>query len=104
MAKSIRMRARAKGDNISVKALITHPMETGRRRDKETDKVIPAHFIQRVVSEYKGEVVFEAYWGTGVSKNPFVSFEFKGGKAGDTVKLTWFDNTDQSSTAATTIK
>ena len=29
MAKSIRARASAKGDTTTVKALITHPMETG---------------------------------------------------------------------------
>jgi sulfur-oxidizing protein SoxZ len=27
-----------------------------------------------------------------VSKNPFTQFSFKGGKAGDKVKVTWVDN------------
>jgi len=30
---------------IEIKALITHPIETGLRKDKETGEVIPAHFI-----------------------------------------------------------
>ncbi len=104
MANSIKMRAR-KGDGAatSVKALIKHPMETGRRRDDD-DQIVPAHFIQKVVVEHKGDVVFEAYWGTGVSKNPFVSFEFDGAEAGEKVKLSWFDNLGQSESIEAAIK
>lgn len=104
MASSIKIRAR-KSDSptVSVKALIKHPMETGRRRDDD-DKLIPAHFIQKVMVEHKGEVVFEAYWGTGVSKNPFVSFEFGGAEVGDKLKLSWFDNLGQSDSIETAVK
>ena len=98
------MRARKQGPVVSVKALIKHPMETGRRRDKDTGEVVPAHFIQKVVGEHKGKVVFEAYWGTGISKNPFVSFEFSGGEKGDTVKLSWFDNLGKSGSAEADIQ
>ena len=104
MAKPIRMRARINDNIVTVKALISHPMETGRRIDKETEKIIPAHFIQKVVAEYKGKMVFEAYWGTGISKNPFIGFEFKGGQKGDTVKISWFDNIGNSESAETVIK
>lgn len=90
MPAAIRMRARLKDGVTSVRALITHPMETGRR--KEADKVIPAHYIQKVIGEHKGKVVFEAHWGTGVSKNPFVGFAFRNAQVGDMVKLKWFDN------------
>ncbi|MFM7330706.1 MAG: thiosulfate oxidation carrier complex protein SoxZ, partial [Brachymonas sp.] len=30
--------------------------------------------------------------GPAVSKNPFTQFTFKGGKAGDKVKVVWVDN------------
>ena len=93
---SIKMRARKGDDGVTVKALITHPMETGRRRDRDSGELVPAHFIQRVVCEYKGEKVFEAYWGTGVSRNPFIAFKFDGGEKGDNVTLTWVDNLGQS--------
>ena len=88
---------------VMVKALIKHPMETGRRRDKDGE-VIPAHFIQKVMAEHDGEVVFEAYWGGGVSKNPFISFEFEGAKAGDKIILSWFDNRGQSDKAEVSVK
>ena len=34
MAKSIKIRAKLKGDTTTVKCLMTHPMETGLRKDK----------------------------------------------------------------------
>ena len=49
MAKSIKIRAKAKGDEVTVKALMSHVMETGLRKDKKTGKVIPAHFILSLI-------------------------------------------------------
>ncbi|MBC6413574.1 MAG: thiosulfate oxidation carrier complex protein SoxZ [Chromatiales bacterium] len=92
MANSIKMRISKKGDEVIVKALIKHPMETGRKVDPDTGETIPAHFIQTVIGEYDGRKVFTAYWGTGVSENPFISFKFKGGEESKMVKLSWFDN------------
>jgi sulfur-oxidizing protein SoxZ len=45
-----------------------------------------------------------AEWGVAISKNPYLSFRFKGGKVGDTVKLSWADNTGESDSAEATIK
>ena len=60
MAQSIRIRASANGDETTVKALITHPMETGMRKDKKTGEKIPAHFIQEVTVEHNGAAVMTA--------------------------------------------
>jgi len=71
MAKStIRARARLKGDTTTVKALITHNMETGQRKNKKTGKLIPAQFIQEVTCQHKGKTVVLAQWGPAVSKKP----------------------------------
>ena len=104
MAKSIRIRAKAKGSTATVKALITHPMETGQRKDKKTGKKIPAHFIQEVKCEHGGKTVVNAQWGAAVSKNPYLSFAFTGAKKGDTVKLSWVDNKGQSDSAVAKVK
>ncbi len=101
--KNIRMRAKLKDGETTIKALISHPMETGRRKD-DSGNIIPAHFIRRVSAEHKGKLVFDAYWGTGVSQNPFVSFTFTGAAAGDTVKLSWVDNQDNSGSSEVVIK
>jgi sulfur-oxidizing protein SoxZ len=103
-SKSIRIRANIKGDVTEVKALMSHPMETGLRKDKKTGEKIPAHFIKEVTAEHKGTSVMVAQWGVAVSKNPYLSFKFKGGAAGDTIKISWVDNKGESDTGETTIK
>lgn len=78
-------------------------METGRRKDTD-GKTIPAHFIQHVIARHKDRVVFDVFWGTGVSKNPFVSFSFRGASKGDAVVLSWTDNLGNSQNTTATIK
>ena len=101
---SIKMRAAAKDGVTTIKALISHPMETGTRKDKKTGEKIPAHFIQEVVCEHNGNTVMTANWGPAISKNPYLSFRFTGGNAGDTVKLSWVDNKGNSDSSEASIK
>ncbi|HIP68010.1 MAG TPA: thiosulfate oxidation carrier complex protein SoxZ, partial [Chromatiales bacterium] len=51
-----------------------------------------------------GKTVMTAYWSGGISKNPYLSFKFKGAKAGDTVKLSWADNMGKSDSAEVKVK
>jgi sulfur-oxidizing protein SoxZ len=98
MASSTKIRAKLKGDVTEVKALMTHPMDTGLAKDKKTGEVIPAHFIQEVVCKWKDQVVMTALWSGGVSKNPYLAFKFKGAAKGDTIELAWTDNKGESET------
>ncbi len=102
--KSIRIRAKMKGNVTEVKALMSHAMETGLRKDKKTGKKIPAHFIKEVVCEHNGKQVLTADWSVAVSKNPYLSFKFAGAKQGDGIKISWTDNMGESDTAEDTIK
>ena len=104
MGKPIKIRAKVKGDISEVKALMPHDMESGLRRDAETNELLPAHYITEVVAEHNGEIVMTAYWGTAVSRNPYVSFSFTGGVAGDTIKIHWEDNQGDSSTTEAVLK
>jgi sulfur-oxidizing protein SoxZ len=104
MAKSIRIRAKAKGDSTTVKALITHPMETGLRKDKKTGEKIPAHYIQEVTVKHNGAEAMMAHWGPAVSKNPYVSIVLTGAKAGDAIELSWVDNKGGKDSASTKVK
>jgi len=92
MAKSIKIRAKIKDDTTEVKCLMTHPMETGLRKDSKTGKLIPAHFINEVTAEAGGKTVMSAQWSGGISKNPYLSFSFTGAAKGDEVKISWTDN------------
>ena len=102
--KSIRIRASLKGDVTEVKALMSHSMETGLRKDKKTGEKIPAHFIKEVKCEHNGNVIMVANWGVAVSKNPYLSFKFSGGKKGDSIKISWDDNKGKSDAAEAKIK
>jgi sulfur-oxidizing protein SoxZ len=91
MADPMKIRAAMSGDKVEVKVLMAHEMETGQRKDSK-GAVIPAWFIQTVTATVNGKTVLSAEWGPAVSKNPFLSFRFAGGKPGDKVVITWIDN------------
>jgi sulfur-oxidizing protein SoxZ len=91
MAENMRMRAQIKGEVTEVKVLMTHPMETGRRKNDVGD-LIPANFIQLVSATLNGKQIIEAQWGTAISKNPYLTFHLRGAKVGDVVRVNWTDN------------
>ena len=102
MAKSIKLRAKAKKGVVTVKALINHPMETGLRKDKKTGKPIPAHHIQEVTARAGDKTVMEAVWGGAISTNPYLSFKYSGAK-GESMTLSWVDNLGNSDSATKTV-
>jgi sulfur-oxidizing protein SoxZ len=102
MANPMRIRASATGDVIEVKALIRHDMETGQRKDP-AGNVIPAHFIQTLVAKCNDKVVLDAQIGTSISKDPFLSFKFKGGAKGDKITVTWVDSKGDTRTDETVV-
>ncbi len=104
MANTIKIRAKEKGGETTVKALISHPMETGQRKNSKTGKLIPAHFIQEVVCKHKGATVMTAQWSGGVSKNPYISFKFAGAAKGDELELSWVDNKGKGDSKTAQIK
>lgn len=103
-SKSIKIRAKLKGDVTTVKCLMSHPMETGLRKDKKTGDLIPAHFIQEVTAESGGNTVMSANWSGGISKNPYLSFAFTGAKSGDEVTISWVDNKGDSDSETASIR
>lgn len=103
MGDTIKIRATLSGDVCTVKALVKHDMETGQRKDPKTGQAIPQHFIQEVVCEHNGKNVLTANWGTAISKNPYLSFEFQGAKAGDKVTISWVDNKGEKDSAEAVI-
>jgi len=91
MEANMKMRAKLTGDVTEVKVIISHPMETGRKKD-DFGQLIPAHFIQVVTAALNDKPVLEMQWGTGISKNPYLTFHLKGAKEGDKIVITWHDN------------
>lgn len=96
MTGTIKIRAKDKGDFVELKALMSHVMETGNRRDSQTGELVPAHYIQEVTVEANGELVMRANWGPAISKNPYLSVAFSGASKGDAVEVSWVDNKGES--------
>ncbi len=101
MAKNkVKLRAKAKNGVIDVKCLMSHPMETGLRKDKKTGETIPAHFIQSVTAEKGGVAFMEADFNSTISKNPYLRLQVSGDK-GDEIKISWTDNKGDSGEGST---
>jgi len=91
MGSPMKIRASVKDGVTEIKVLMGHEMETGQRKDAN-GAVIPAWFINEVTAKLDGKTVMQAQWGPSISKNPYLAFKVKGGKAGDKVSVTWVDN------------
>ncbi len=97
MGNPMKIRAASKEGVTEVKALISHEMETGQRKDA-AGAVVPAWFITELVAKHNDKVVLVADFGTSISKNPYLAFKFKGGAKGDKIVVSWKDNKGDSRT------
>jgi sulfur-oxidizing protein SoxZ len=77
----------AKGQAFEIKALISHPMETGFRKDAVGDG-IARDIITRFACRYDGEEVFSWELHPGVAANPFIGFHTIATRTGE-IELTW---------------
>ena len=104
MASSIRLKTKTNDGITTVRAILRHPMETGYRVDSETGELIPAHYINQVAVKHNNNTILSCDWSRAVSKNPYLSFMFKGANIGDKLELTWVDNKNNSDSIETLIE
>jgi sulfur-oxidizing protein SoxZ len=102
MANAMRIRALTKGDITAITAIISHPMETGLRKD-DKGNLVPAHFIEQLTVDVAGKRVVDSRLNTAVSTNPVLNFKIKGAKVGDKVMVTWIDNLGDKGTGETAV-
>ncbi len=102
MADPMKIRALMKGDICDIKVLMSHPMETGQRKDNDGN-LVPAHFIQTVNVAVNGKRVIQGQTGASVSRNPVFGFKVKGAKVGDKVTINWTDNKGDARTDEATV-
>ena len=79
-----------KGDLVEVKALVSHVMENGLRRDA-SGNVVPRKILNKFTCTVAGKQVFAADFEPAVSANPYIQFKFKAAESGPVV-LTWTDD------------
>jgi sulfur-oxidizing protein SoxZ len=95
MPGPMKMRATLGQGFTDIRVLMTHPMETGQRKDAD-GKLVPTHFIQNLTVKVNGRPVVEAQISQAVSRNPVFSFRLKGGAKGDKIEVSWLDNHGES--------
>jgi len=100
---TIKIRVKRREGVSLIRLLIAHPMDTGRKRDKASGELIPAHFIQEVKIEHNAKLIASCQLSTAVSRDPYLSLRLRGGVAGDKLKVSWIDNLGQSDSAETVI-
>ena len=79
------------GENVKIKTLAEHEMETGVRRDNITGVIYPRLIIQSVIAKYNGKIVFKANWFSGVSANPYLAFYITAKESG-LIEIEWKDD------------
>ena len=89
MANSIKIRAKAKGDEVTVKALMSHPMETGLRYNSR-GLLIPVRIVERFTCRIGDEVAFSAELEPAIAANPYLGFSLRLEASAD-LSFEWVD-------------
>lgn len=78
------------GEVVTIKTLISHPMESGQRKDSSGNK-IPRSIINRFTCMFNGRSVIDVTLEPAISTNPYFEFEATVPEAGD-FQFTWYDD------------
>ena len=88
-----------RGEAIEIKLLISHPMESGQRRD-EMGQVVPRMVIHDFLCTYNGAEVVRIALFPAIAANPFLQFSARA-EASGAFEFSWADDSGatQSETA-----
>jgi len=90
-----------KGEQVEIRVLINHIMESGQRRDA-MGAIIPRDIIHSFVCTYNDEDVLRAEFFPAISANPYLAFSTIARDSGSIV-LTWTDDHGTVQTERTTL-
>jgi sulfur-oxidizing protein SoxZ len=79
-----------RGEIIEIKALVSHPMETGYRTGPD-GSLVPRDIIQRFACTYNGEEIFSVDLFPAIAANPFFSFTTVATESG-LIAFRWLDD------------
>jgi sulfur-oxidizing protein SoxZ len=102
MSDSINPRIKApssagRGELIEIKTLVSHPMESGQRKDKDGN-LIPRKILNTFACSFNGRPVFGATLEPAISANPYLAFYMRAMEGG-TLEFTWVDDDGSRHTA-----
>lgn len=95
MAENARPRVRvaktaSPGEIVTIKALISHIMESGQRKDEE-GQTIPRSIIHRFTCDFNGVNVIDIELHPAISANPYFEFDALVEESGEFL-FTWHDD------------
>lgn len=90
-----------KGDIITLRALVSHLMETGYRREI-SGAVIPRLIIHTFTCRYDGEEIFRADLFPAMAANPLIAFNTIATRSGP-ITFTWVDDAGVTITETATL-
>jgi sulfur-oxidizing protein SoxZ len=79
-----------RGEVMTVRVAVQHPMETGFRYDN-MGRPIAKNVINLLVCRYNGAEVFRAELGSGIAANPYLQFHLRAEASGELV-FDWIDD------------
>jgi len=85
-----------RGEVISLRIAIQHPMETGFRFDVN-GRAVPKNVINTLIVRYNNAEIFRAEMGSGVAANPLLQFYTVAETSGEFV-FEWVDDSGQRGT------
>jgi sulfur-oxidizing protein SoxZ len=91
-----------KGEVIEIRAVITHPMESGQRVN-EVGKKVPRKILNRFVCAFNGTEIFTADWFPSITANPYLSFHTVATESG-LYAFSWIDDDGTVYTATAPIE
>ncbi|MEO0616672.1 MAG: thiosulfate oxidation carrier complex protein SoxZ [Pseudomonadota bacterium] len=77
------------GEVIAIRTLISHPMESGFRRDA-TGRAIARDILVRFECRFEDQLIFAADLAPGTAANPYLSFHYRAERSG-TLHFLWRD-------------
>lgn len=78
-----------KGEIITIKTLISHPMHNGERKGPD-GQIIPRHIIFRFSASFEGQEIITIDINPSIANNPYFVFDAIVPKAGE-FKFVWED-------------
>lgn len=80
----------SRGEEVEIRTLIMHPMESGFRRDS-MGKLIPRHILHRFECLFDGETIIDMALQPGIAANPLISFYMTARRSGQ-LTFRWHDD------------
>lgn len=83
-------RTPAPGEIVTVRTMVTHPMETGLRKTADGE-LIPRNIIRSFTCTLGGEPLFSWAPETAVAQSPYLEFKFMARDSG-ALRMVWIDD------------